>query len=80
MNEKENWRDVSSKKDYQYAGVFSTAQMQCVFYTEDCSKLQQSPNHDPHFMWNDVQLSKGKLNKDRLIEMFIGSIKENLYL
>ena len=79
MNEKENWKDVSCKKDYQYPGVFSTAQMQCVFYTADYTTLQQSSSHDKHFMWNDVQLSKGKLNKDRLIDMFVGSTKEMLH-
>ena len=68
-----------SKKDYQYSGVFSSAQMQCMFYVPDYTKLQQLPKYDPHLIWHDVQLSKGKLNKDRLIEMSVGLCKEKVF-
>lgn len=50
MNEKESWKYLVSKKDYQYPGVFSSSQMQCVFYAPDYTKLQQSPDHDWLFM------------------------------
>ena len=34
---------------------------------------------DPHFIWNDIQLSKGKINKDRLLEMDVDGKKEHIY-
>jgi len=79
MNERENWKEVMSKKDYQYLGVFSSAQMQCVFFAPDHTKLQHSPDGELHFMWHDVQLSKRKLNKDRLIEIHIGSCVKRVF-
>jgi len=55
MNERENWKEVMSKKDYQYPGIFSSAQMQYIFFAPRHAKLQQSPDHDLNFMWHNVQ-------------------------
>ena len=41
--------------------------------------LKKSVKNDPHFIWNDIQLSKGKINKDRLLEMDVGGKKVILY-
>ena len=49
------------------------------FFAPDHTKLQQSPDRDLHFVWHDAQLSKGKLNIDRLIEVHIGSCEESVY-
>lgn len=42
-------------------------------------ELQQSNNYNPYLMWHDVQLSKGKLNMDRLIESSVRLCKEKVY-
>ena len=41
--------------------------MQCLYYTPDYTKLPQYMPGKPHFVWDDIQLLKGKLTKDRQI-------------
>ena len=79
MSEKENGKTLTNKSEYQYPGVYETAQLQCVYHIDDYKTLEQSVESDPHFIWNDIQLSKGKLNKDRLLEMDVGG-KKRTYL
>ena len=43
---------------------------QQLYYIVDSSKLSQTCD-DVHFMWKDIQLSKGQLNKKRLISAAI---------
>ena len=49
-----------------------------LFYVPDISALNQSCD-DAHFIWKDIQLSKGQLNKDRLIKVDIGDKCEEVY-
>ena len=79
MAEKENWKTLTNKSEYQYPGVYASAQLQCVYQIDNYKTLEQSAENDPHFIWNDIQLSKGKLNKDRLLEMNVGGKKEYIY-
>ena len=62
MSEKENWVKLSDASECQYPGVFSDKQKQCVYYTSNFSELSSSSEPDPHFLWTDIQLSKGKVN------------------
>ena len=62
MSDKENWVLINHAKEYQYPGVFSCQQRQCVYCTPDYTQLSSSSQPDPHFLWNDIQLSKGKVN------------------
>lgn len=43
--------------------------MQCLYYTPDCTKLPQYAPGKPHIIWDYIQLSKEKLNKDRQIDV-----------
>ena len=79
LGEPENWLKVESKNTYHFPGVLPKAMLQQLFYTDDSSHLQQSCK-DPHFIWKDIQLSKGQLNRDRLITVEIGDkMKEVFY-
>lgn len=78
LEDKENWKHISSKNDYQYLGVFPNEQMQAIYYSSDCTKLDQACSTDPHFLWHDDQLSKGKVNKDYSINVQIGDKEEQL--
>ena len=69
---------IENKSSYQFPGVTSKPSLQHLFYTDDVSKLNQSCD-DPHFLWNDIQLSKGQLNKDRLINVEINGKSEEVY-
>ena len=78
LEDEENWKPITSKDDYQYLGVFPSEQMQVIYYSEDCSKLDQSCSTDPHFLWHDIQMYKGKANKDYSIFVEISGSKEEL--
>ncbi len=76
--DRENWKIIETKRDYQFPGVFESDQLQSNYYTPDVSKLDQADPSNPHFMWDGIQLTKGKLNKDRLITVEVND--ENLNL
>ena len=69
---------VESKSSHQFPGVFKTSLQQQLYFTSDVSQLVQSCE-DLHFIWKDIQLSKGPLNKDRLIEIEIQEMKVSLF-
>ena len=73
LSEPENWMKVESKRSYHFPGVLLKLLLQQLSYTEDMLSLQQSCK-DPHFLWRDIQLSKGQLNKDRLIKIEIWEV------
>ena len=70
--------EVDTKKCYQFPGVFTKACTQQLYYIADSSKLSQTCD-DVHFMWKDTQLSKGQLNKKRLISADIAGKREIYY-
>ena len=49
-----------------------------MYFIPDLTELEQSSDNS-HYLWNDIQFSKGQLNKDRKIEVEIGGKKENVY-
>ena len=42
IEDEKNWKQISSKDDYQYLGVFPKEQMQIMYYSPDCTKLARS--------------------------------------
>ena len=77
--DKENWKTIADKSDYQFPGTFKTPTEQHLYYIPDWKSLKQASETNHHFLWNDIQMSKGVLNKDRLIEVEIGDEKEKVY-
>ena len=77
VEEKENWEKVTTKSDYQFPGVFTSATFQRAFYTPNCRELPQSSGN-AHFLWDDTQLSKSRWNKDREVDLTISGRKEKL--
>ena len=49
-----------------------------MYYSEDYSKLDRGCSTDPHFLWYDIQIYKGKANKDYSIFVEISGSKEEL--
>ena len=77
--EPENWKNIESKQDYQYLGMFAHECEQNLYFIPDITQLDQCSSDNPHFLWNDLQLSKGQMNKDRLIEVEMSGKKESVY-
>jgi len=78
ISEPENWIEVENKNCYQFPGTFSRPRPQHLYYVENVQSVEQSCQ-DPHFLWKDIQLSKGQLNRDRLITVDISGKKEEVY-
>ena len=76
--ESENWLKFENKSSYHFPGVLTKASYQQLFYVESISDLNQS-SEDPHFIWKDIQLSKGQLNRDRLIKIDVNDTTEEMY-
>ena len=79
LQESENWKQIKSKEDYHFPGVYGQYHYNrnLLLYTTDYTLLEQTAENQ-HFMWNDIQFSKGPLNKDRKIECEIDGKKEIL--
>ena len=43
-----------------------------------CRKYAYNNREDRHFIWKDMQLSKGQLNRDRLITVETGNKKKSV--
>ena len=72
MNESENWKELKEKQlMLPISWHFSSPTIQHLYYTPDMNSLHQSSETDTNFLWTDIQLSKGQLNKERLITMKI---------
>ena len=79
LNESENWKEINGKQCYQFPGVFSSPTVQYLYYTPDTKSLHQSSETYTIILWTDIELSKGQLNKERLITMKICGKNENVF-
>ena len=79
LEDSENWKVIEDKTNYQYLGTFPHPSQQQLYFVPDISALEQTATDNPHFLWLDLQLSKGPLNKDRCIEVNIGCRKEKVF-
>jgi len=80
LSNKENWQNITLKEQYQFPGFSTEATSNKLLFCSDISKLPQYVATKPHFLWNDIQLSKGKLTSDRCVTVEIdGSEKSIIY-
>ena len=77
LNSKENWRNVESKNDYLFPGIFSTVSNQHLIFVPDIDKIK--PNRAAEdLLWRDIQLSRGKMNLPRDLKVIIDGKQETL--
>ena len=65
----ENWKSIGCKRDYQFLGTLHIPSPQQLYFIPNCFELEQGSCTNPHYLWTDIQLSKGHLNKDQIIEV-----------
>ena len=75
----DNWQEIITKEQYQFPGVAVSGQSNILLYSKVVSKLPQYVASKPHFLWDDIQLSKGKLNPDRMVTMNINGIDKEIF-
>lgn len=64
-----NWKEVNDKTDYQFLGTFKKPTEQQLYFIPNWKSLKQATESNSHFLWSDIQMSKGTLNKDKAIEV-----------
>ena len=79
MKSHDNWQEIITKEQYQFPGVSVSGQSSMLLYSKDVSKLPQYVASKPHFLWYDIQRSKGKLNPDRMVTLNINGIDEEVF-
>jgi len=70
-----NWYDIKSQDGYQYLGTFQVKFPQCL---GDISAFPFYTQKDEHFLFNDIQLNKGKSRAPRTVKITISGIEELL--
>lgn len=74
----ENWYDIKEQDDYQYPGKFSEDNPRRLGYASDISSLPFYTREDEHFLFNDIQVSKGKLRAPRMITTIVDGKEEEV--
>ena len=62
LADKENWSMPENESDWQFPGASCKGKDQCILYIEDYRNVYSSCPKNLHFLWADIQLSKGKVN------------------
>ena len=78
MKDSSAWSHISTKQEYQFPGLLNDVTNQYMLHTLDMRKLPQATPDNPHFMWSDIQISKGKVNIDRKIKVKLDGKEEEL--
>ena len=73
----EEWKIIETKQDYQYLVVYDHPGQQTLYFIQNIQELEQTADND-HFLWDDIQFSKGSLNKDRMIQTVIKNQNETV--
>ena len=74
----EECKIIESKQDYKYLGVYDHPGHQTLYFIPNIQELEQTADND-HFLWDDIQFSKGSLNKDRMIQTVIKNQNETVF-
>lgn len=79
LSSHENWFDIKNTEDYQYPGKFKSAPPQRLGFAQDITTLPFYIKDDEHFLFNNIQIGKGKLRAARKVTISVDGKEENLY-
>ena len=80
LSSKEKWFEIKNTEDYHYPGKFSSPYPQRLGYSQDISALPFYVKEDHDFLFNDIQMSKGKPRAPRKVKFSVDGKEENLGL
>lgn len=75
MSSSEKWFPISSETDYHFPGIFSHPYSQRLGFCVDISILSQYDSTNPHFLFTDIQIGKGKAHNTQTVSMKVRSVK-----
>lgn len=73
------WYDIEKPDDYQYPGKFCFDHPKRLGFAADITKLPFYTKEDEHFLFSDIQISKGKPRAPRKITVSLNGTDEELY-
>ena len=76
--DKEYWFAITNSDGYNYPGVFHEPYPKRLGYCEDITKLPNYDKIDPHFMFSDIQIGKGKARPKRTIKIDVAGVVESV--
>lgn len=79
LSSSENWYDINDAEDYQYPGKFKSAPPRRLGFAQDITLLPFYTKDDEHFLFNDIQIGKGKFRAPRKVAFTVDGNKEELY-
>lgn len=74
----ENWFEITQPDDYYYPGQFKSDYPKRLGFVPDITKLSFYVKEDEHFLFNDIQIGKGKLRSVRKLQISIEGKEESL--
>ncbi len=77
--DKRNWFPIIDSEGYNFPGIFKDPYPQRLGYCEDITLLTNYEASDPHFIFSDIQLGKGKARPKGLLQIDIDGKDESVY-
>lgn len=71
--------DITNEDDYHFPGVFTAPYPQHMGFCEDITKLAKYDSKNEHFLFTDIQLSKGRARNPRKVTMNVAGTNEELW-
>lgn len=79
LSSSENWYNIQDPEDYQYPGKFQHDYPQRLGFAADITTLPFYTDEDEHFLFNDIQIGKGKPRQPRKVMFNMDGTKEELF-
>ena len=79
MESREKWYAINNEDDYHFPGFFTAPYPQRMGFCEDITKLTKDDSKNEHFLFTDVQLSKGHAHNARKVTMNVNGTNEQLW-
>ena len=79
MCDSRNWFEIADESDYHFPGVLKTPHPKRLGYCADISTLPQYDSHNPHFLFTDIQLGKGKSRNPQRVSMTVDGKDETVW-
>jgi hypothetical protein len=79
LSSRENWYEIKDHNDYQYPGKFRLDHPHRLGFAPDITTLPLYTKEDEHFLFTDIQLSKGKPRAARKITVHVDNKEEELF-
>lgn len=79
LSSKEKWFEIKHTEDYHYPGKFTSPYPQRLGYSQDITGLPFYVKEDQDFLFNDIQMSKGKPRAPRKVKFSVDGKEEELF-